>query len=210
MFANRAALLLPEKCRVIRLLVRELLSPRSKVLVHIMHSTNPVMALLTQYLERRIAAGELRGHQPLVPIHMLVSSLLILLLIDQPLESHVAQLVDTLLNRHPCHRITRYIMTLDQKLHTGIRTLLKHTLNSLTRRLARTKVGPFALIQHVGRRSGKQYETPVIFGSVADGFVAELTVPLCPLVQERASRRTLHCDCARQAVHHQQDRTDGC
>ena len=66
-------------------------------------------------------------------------------------------------------------MNLNQALHTGIRTLLKHTLNPLTRRLARTQVGPFALIQHVGRRSRKQYETPVILGSTADGFVAELT-----------------------------------
>ena len=66
-------------------------------------------------------------------------------------------------------------MTFDQKLHDGIRTLLKHTLNPFTRRLARTAYSPFAIIQHLGRRSGKQYETPVILGKIKDGFVAELT-----------------------------------
>jgi deazaflavin-dependent oxidoreductase (nitroreductase family) len=66
-------------------------------------------------------------------------------------------------------------MNLNQIFHDGIRTLLKHTLNPLTRRLARTRFGPFALIQHVGQRSGKQYETPVILGTAKDGFVAELT-----------------------------------
>ncbi|MBX3081450.1 MAG: nitroreductase family deazaflavin-dependent oxidoreductase [Anaerolineae bacterium] len=66
-------------------------------------------------------------------------------------------------------------MNLNQFLHKGVRTLLKHTLNPLTRRLARTPYSPFALIQHRGRRSGKQYETPVILGTAADGFVAELT-----------------------------------
>jgi hypothetical protein len=30
-------------------------------------------------------------------------------------------------------------------------------------------------VQHVGRRSGKTYETPIIVSRVADGFVIELT-----------------------------------
>jgi deazaflavin-dependent oxidoreductase (nitroreductase family) len=53
--------------------------------------------------------------------------------------------------------------------------MLKHTLNPLTRRLARSSFGPFALIQHVGRRSGKRYETPIIARPIHDGFVIELT-----------------------------------
>jgi deazaflavin-dependent oxidoreductase (nitroreductase family) len=52
---------------------------------------------------------------------------------------------------------------------------LKHTLNPLTRRLAHTPFGPFSLVRHVGRRSGKLYETPIITARVSDGFVIELT-----------------------------------
>jgi len=53
--------------------------------------------------------------------------------------------------------------------------LLKNTLNRLTTRLARSGRGPFALVRHVGRTSGKTYETPLILARVPDGFVAELT-----------------------------------
>jgi deazaflavin-dependent oxidoreductase (nitroreductase family) len=53
--------------------------------------------------------------------------------------------------------------------------LLTNTLNRLTKRLARTGRGPFALVRHVGRTSGRTYETPLILARVPDGFVAELT-----------------------------------
>jgi deazaflavin-dependent oxidoreductase (nitroreductase family) len=53
--------------------------------------------------------------------------------------------------------------------------VLKHTLNRLTTRIARSRVGPFALVRHVGRRSGRSYETPLILARVPEGFVAELT-----------------------------------
>lgn len=53
--------------------------------------------------------------------------------------------------------------------------LLQTTLNRVTTRLARSGRGPFSLIRHVGRRSGRTYETPVILASVPEGFVAELT-----------------------------------
>jgi deazaflavin-dependent oxidoreductase (nitroreductase family) len=52
---------------------------------------------------------------------------------------------------------------------------LKHTLNRLTVRLAATGFGPFSLVRHVGRSSGKSYETPLILAAVPEGFVAELT-----------------------------------
>jgi deazaflavin-dependent oxidoreductase (nitroreductase family) len=52
---------------------------------------------------------------------------------------------------------------------------LNHTLNRLTSRVARSRRGPFSLIRHVGRRSGRVYETPVILARVPEGFVAELT-----------------------------------
>lgn len=53
--------------------------------------------------------------------------------------------------------------------------LLNHTLNRLTSRIARSGRGPFALVRHVGRRSGTTYETPLILARVPEGFVAELT-----------------------------------
>ena len=66
-------------------------------------------------------------------------------------------------------------MRLKQQLRNGLLIVLKYTLNPLTRRLARSSFGPFTIVRHVGRRSGKQYETPIIVSPVKDGFVIELT-----------------------------------
>ncbi len=66
-------------------------------------------------------------------------------------------------------------MNLQQRLRKGLLVVLKHTLNPLTRRLARSSFGPFTLVRHVGRRSGKFYETPIIVSPAEDGFVIELT-----------------------------------
>lgn len=66
-------------------------------------------------------------------------------------------------------------MNVKQQLHSGLLIVLKHTLNPLTRRLARSSIGPFAIVQHIGRRSGKVYETPIIVAPVKDGFVIELS-----------------------------------
>jgi deazaflavin-dependent oxidoreductase (nitroreductase family) len=66
-------------------------------------------------------------------------------------------------------------MKLQQQIRTRFLNFLKHSLNPLTRRIAYSSFGPFAIIRHVGRRSGKQYETPIILGPVEDGFVFELT-----------------------------------
>lgn len=69
----------------------------------------------------------------------------------------------------------RRTMTLIQQISKRWRILLKHTLNPLTLRLARSSFGPFSLIRHVGRRSGKQYETPIVLAPLGDDFVIELT-----------------------------------
>jgi deazaflavin-dependent oxidoreductase (nitroreductase family) len=53
--------------------------------------------------------------------------------------------------------------------------VLKHTLNRVTSRVARGRSGPFALVRHVGRKSGKPYETPIIVQPTEGGFVIELT-----------------------------------
>ena len=66
-------------------------------------------------------------------------------------------------------------MKLKQNLHKGLLIFLKHTLNPLTRRVARSSFGPFCIVRHVGRKSGRLYETPIIVSPVEDGFVIELT-----------------------------------
>jgi deazaflavin-dependent oxidoreductase (nitroreductase family) len=53
--------------------------------------------------------------------------------------------------------------------------VLDATLNRLTRRLARAGRGPFSLVIHVGRKSGREYQTPLILAKVPEGFIAELT-----------------------------------
>jgi AcrR family transcriptional regulator len=96
--ASQLAALLPHKRQVVRLMARELLSPRSVVLPQVITLRQDVVALLEGYLQSRIAAEELRPHQPLVPMHMLISSLMILLLLGQPLEPYAAQFVEVILN----------------------------------------------------------------------------------------------------------------
>lgn len=56
-----------------------------------------------------------------------------------------------------------------------LRTFVKHFVNPLLRNLARSSRGPFALLRHVGRRSGKRYEIPIMVWPVEDGFVIALT-----------------------------------
>jgi hypothetical protein len=53
--------------------------------------------------------------------------------------------------------------------------VIKHTINPLALRAARSGRGPFSLVRHLGRRSGTAYETPIMLAPVAQGFVAELT-----------------------------------
>jgi deazaflavin-dependent oxidoreductase (nitroreductase family) len=56
-----------------------------------------------------------------------------------------------------------------------IRIFNKYILNRLTRNLAGISRGPFAIVKHVGRRSGKYYETPIFVFRIMDGFVVVLT-----------------------------------
>ncbi|HEY0757071.1 MAG TPA: nitroreductase family deazaflavin-dependent oxidoreductase [Ktedonobacteraceae bacterium] len=56
-----------------------------------------------------------------------------------------------------------------------IRAFNKRVTNPLLRGFARLSYGPFALIHHVGRRSGKDYETLIMVWPVTDGFVIALT-----------------------------------
>jgi hypothetical protein len=59
--------------------------------------------------------------------------------------------------------------------HTLIRSFNKHYFNRFVHRFAGTSRTPFALIRHVGRRSGKLYETPIIVMPQNNSFVIALT-----------------------------------
>jgi deazaflavin-dependent oxidoreductase (nitroreductase family) len=56
----------------------------------------------------------------------------------------------------------------------AIGSVLKHTLNRLTLRIAHGG-GAFAIVKHVGRKSGTPYETPIIAKPVPGGLMIELT-----------------------------------
>lgn len=49
------------------------------------------------------------------------------------------------------------------------------TINPRALAAAKSGRGPFALVRHVGRKSGTVYETPIIVAPIPEGFVAELT-----------------------------------
>ncbi|MFN8531323.1 MAG: nitroreductase family deazaflavin-dependent oxidoreductase [Anaerolineae bacterium] len=66
-------------------------------------------------------------------------------------------------------------MGVQQRAGRAFRVFLKHFVNPMTRRIAKSKHGPYALVRHVGRRSGTPYETPVRIAPIEGGFVIELT-----------------------------------
>ncbi|HUY78516.1 MAG TPA: nitroreductase family deazaflavin-dependent oxidoreductase [Ktedonobacterales bacterium] len=55
------------------------------------------------------------------------------------------------------------------------RAFAKRFANPLLRNVADSSHGPFALLRHVGRRSGKAYEIPIMVWRAPDGFVIALT-----------------------------------
>jgi len=56
-----------------------------------------------------------------------------------------------------------------------LRTFVKHFVNPILRNAAHSSRGPFALLRHVGRRSGKTYEIPIMVWRIEDGFIIALT-----------------------------------
>ena len=56
-----------------------------------------------------------------------------------------------------------------------IRVFNKYVTNRLLRGFASRSHGPFAVIYHVGRRSGKPYETTIMVWHMGEGFVIALT-----------------------------------
>ena len=56
-----------------------------------------------------------------------------------------------------------------------IRVFNKYVTNRILRRFTDLTHGPFAIIRHVGRRSGKSYETVIWVWQMREGFVIALT-----------------------------------
>ena len=56
-----------------------------------------------------------------------------------------------------------------------VRTFNKYVTNRILRGFASCSRGPFAIIRHVGRRSGKPYETLIMVWPMGEGFVIALT-----------------------------------
>lgn len=56
-----------------------------------------------------------------------------------------------------------------------IRIFNKYVTNKVFRGFASRSRGPFAVIRHVGRRSGKRYETTIMVWHRGEGFVIALT-----------------------------------
>jgi deazaflavin-dependent oxidoreductase (nitroreductase family) len=56
-----------------------------------------------------------------------------------------------------------------------VRIFNKYVTNRLLRGFANASRGPFAIICHVGRRSGKPYETVIMVWPKDEGFVIALT-----------------------------------
>jgi deazaflavin-dependent oxidoreductase (nitroreductase family) len=60
-------------------------------------------------------------------------------------------------------------------LRNRIRFFNKYVTNRVLCELASLPLGPFAIIRHVGRRSGKPYETVIMVWPTGVGFVIALT-----------------------------------
>ena len=61
------------------------------------------------------------------------------------------------------------------KLPDRVRVINKYVTNRLLRGFTNLSRGPFALMRHVGRRSGKTYETVIWVWPLGDHFVIALT-----------------------------------
>lgn len=59
--------------------------------------------------------------------------------------------------------------------HDRLRTFNKHVTNRILRAFASVSRGPIAVVRHVGRRSGRSYETTIMVWPLGEDFVMALT-----------------------------------
>ena len=97
-FCNRAATMLEDRGDVVRVVFREMLAPESSLPGGIADIQEQVLGGLAHYLNERIEAGELRRHDPRVPLRLLISSILVLGVTKQPITPWVDGFVDVMLH----------------------------------------------------------------------------------------------------------------
>ncbi|UPV99706.1 nitroreductase/quinone reductase family protein [Halorussus gelatinilyticus] len=61
-----------------------------------------------------------------------------------------------------------------RRVQDRVRGFNKRLLNPFTMRFAGRRLVPYGLVRHVGRRSGRRYDTPVLVSEVGDRFVVPL------------------------------------
>jgi deazaflavin-dependent oxidoreductase (nitroreductase family) len=66
-------------------------------------------------------------------------------------------------------------MTVKQDILDRIRVANKHFTNKILIHISGRKFGHFAILSHLGRRSGKLYRIPIIAEPIDNGFVIALT-----------------------------------
>lgn len=93
----RANEVLTERSELFRIVAREL-TTRAEVREGFKVVQALALGLLTRFLEARIAAGELRPHNPDITARMLLGSFAAGHFLGMPAESYVAEVVDTLLS----------------------------------------------------------------------------------------------------------------
>jgi AcrR family transcriptional regulator len=97
-FCVRAAAVLEERGDIVRVLFREMLAADSALTASLADMQRHVLGDLSRYLAERIEAGELREHDPQVPLRLLVSGILVLGVTRQPVEPWIDGFVETVLN----------------------------------------------------------------------------------------------------------------
>ena len=108
-------------------------------------------------------------------------------------------------------------MTVGSSLRRGWLFTIKHSLNPLTKSMARRGSKHLSIVRTVGRKTGKTFETPIIVRPVEGGFVCELTygpdvnwyrnlvaaggVPVCsPRRVQAKAQSTMRGNSARQSA----------
>src|SRR5262249_56709692 len=59
-------------------------------------------------------------------------------------------------------------------LNRAIRRFNRNVYNPLAMKVAGLRHSPYSVVKHIGRKSGRPYETPVIAHAVGDGFIIAL------------------------------------
>lgn len=97
-FCLRAAEVLEERGDIVRVLFREMLAPESSIPVGVADLQEQVLGGLGRYLAERVEVGELRQHDPRVPLRLLISGILVLGVTRQSVEPWIDGFVDTVLH----------------------------------------------------------------------------------------------------------------